>query len=101
MLVSIAAKLTTLLLTALINPDTCLFRSLNRHRILVARQITLTIAMGSFFINQCFTGPFSNPINNASEWTSRLSFVMTSVVSLATVLDVPGKDVLDGIIIYM
>lgn len=101
LLVSISAKLTTLLLTALINPDTCLFRSLNRQRILVARQIVLTIAMGFFFINQCFTGPFSDPVNNASEWTSRLNFVLTSVVSLGTVLDVPGKDVLDGVIIYM
>ena len=100
-MVSISAKLTTLLLTALINPDTCLFRSLNRQRILVARQIVLTIAMGFFFINQCFTGPFSDPVNNASEWTSRLNFVLTSVVSLGTVLDVPGKDVLDGVIIYM
>jgi hypothetical protein len=101
LLVSIAAKLMTLLLTALINPDTCLFRSLDRQRILVARQIILTIAMGFFFIIQCSTGPFSNPVNNASEWTSRLSFVLTSAVSLGTVLDVPGKDVLEGVVIYM
>lgn len=100
-MVSIAAKLTVLLLTALINPDTCLFRSIDRQKVLVVRQIILTITMGFFFINQCFTGPFSNPVNNASEWTSRLSFVLTSVVSLGTVLDVPGKDVLDGVVIYM
>lgn len=101
MLVSIVAKLTALLLTALINPDTCLFRSLNRQRILVARQIILTIAMGFFFMRQCFIGPFSNPINNASEWTSRLCFVLTSVVALGTVLNVPGKNLLDGVVIYM
>lgn len=101
LLVSIVAKLTALLLTALINPDTCLFRTLIRQRILVARQIILTIAMGIFFVLQCITGPFSNPINNASEWISRLNFVLTSVVSLATVLNVPGKDVLDGAVIYM
>lgn len=100
-MVSITAKLTTLLLTALIDPDTCLFRSLNRKRILVARQIILTIAMGFFFILQCVTGPFSNPVNNASEWTSRLNFVLTSVVALGTVLDVPGKELLDGVILYM
>lgn len=100
-LVSITAKLTTLLLTALIDPDTCLFRSLNRTRILVARQIVLTIAMGFFFILQCFTGPFSNPVNNASEWTSRLNFLLTSMVSLGTALDVPGRDILDGVVIYM
>lgn len=100
-MVSIVAKLTALLLTALINPDTCLFRSLNRQRILVVRQIILTIAMGFFFLRQCFAGPFSNPVNNASEWTSRLSFVLTSMISLGTVLDVPGKDVLDGVVIYM
>lgn len=98
---SISAKLTTLLLTALIDPDTCLFRSVNRKRILVARQIILTIAMGFFFVLQCVTGPFSNPVNNASEWTSRLNFVLTSVVSLGTVLDVPGKEVLDGVVLYL
>lgn len=100
-MVFIAAKLATLLLTALIDPDTCLFRSLNRQRILVARQIILTIAMGFLFIFQCITGPFSNPVNNASEWTSRLNFVLTSAVSLGTVLNIPGKDVLDGVVIYM
>ena len=98
---SITAKLTTLLLTALIDPDTCLFRSTNRKRVLVARQIVLTIAMGFFFLLQCVTGPFSNPVNNASEWTSRLNFLLTSVVSLGTALDIPGKDVLDGFVIYM
>ena len=98
---SISAKLTTLLLTALIDPDTCLFRSLNRKRILVARQIILTIAMGFFFVLQCVTGPFSNPVNNASEWTSRLNFVLTSVVSLGTVLDIPGKEVLGGVVLYL
>jgi len=91
----------TLLLTALIDPDTCLFRSMNHKRILVARQIILTIAMGLFFILQCVTGPFSNPVNNASEWTSRLNFVLTSVVSLGTVLDIPGKEILDGVVLYM
>ena len=98
---SLTAKLTTLLLAALIDPDTCLLRSLNRQRILVARQIILTIAMGFFFVLQCVTGPFSNPVNNASEWTSRLNFLLTSVVSLGTALDIPGKDVLDGFVIYM
>ncbi|KAF9787179.1 hypothetical protein BJ322DRAFT_706318 [Thelephora terrestris] len=101
LLVPTTAKLATLLLTALINPDTCLFRSLNRQKILVARQIILTIAMVFFFALQCFTSPFSNPVNNASEWTSRLNFVLTSVVSLGTVLNVPGKAVLDGVVIYV
>ena len=67
----------------------------------MARQIILTIAMGFFFMRQCFIGPFSNPINNASEWTSRLCFVLTSVVALGTVLNVPGKNLLDGVVIYM
>ena len=100
-MVSITAKLVTLLLTALIDPDTCLFRSANRQRVLVVRQIVLTIAMGFFFILQCVTGPFSNPVNNASEWTSRLNFLLTSMVSLGTALDIPGKDILDGVVIYM
>ena len=100
-MVSITAKLATLLLTALIDPDTCLLRSANRTKVLVARQIVLTIAMGFFFILQCVTGPFSNPVNNASEWTSRLNFLLTSVVSLGTVLDVSAKDVLDGVVIYV
>lgn len=97
---SLTAKLTTLLLTALIDPDTCLLRSLNRQRILVARQIILTIAMGFFFVLQCVTGPFSNPVNNASEWTSRLNFLLTSVISLGTVLDASAKGILDGVVLY-
>jgi len=100
-LVSITAKLATLLLTALIDPDTCLLRSTNREKVLVARQIVLTIAMGFFFILQCVTGPFSNPVNNASEWTSRLNFLLTSMVSLGTALDISGKDILDGVVIYV
>lgn len=98
---SIMAKLAILLLTALINPDTCLFRSLNRQRIIVARQIVLTIATGAFFILQCLNSPFSNPVNNASGWTSSLSFVLTSLVALGTALNIPGKDLLDGFVIIM
>lgn len=96
-----AAKLTALLVVALIDPDNCFFRSLDRTRVMVARQGILLGAMAAFFARQCVLVPFLDPVSNASEWMSRLNYVLTAVIALCVVLDVPGEGVLDGPVLYM
>ncbi|KAI0669823.1 hypothetical protein C8Q78DRAFT_147795 [Trametes maxima] len=95
------AKLTTLLLTAVIDPDNCLFRTAARDKVLVARQILLLIAMLVFFTMQCVYAPFMDPVNNASEWFSRLNYVLTSAASLAVALNIPGQDIFNGPVLYV
>ncbi|KAH9898326.1 hypothetical protein C8Q73DRAFT_395301 [Cubamyces lactineus] len=95
------AKLTTLLLTAVIDPDNCLFRSAAREKVAVARQIMLLVAMLAFFVLQCFYAPFLDPVNNASEWTSRLNYVLTSAASLAVALNIPGQAIFNGPVLYI
>ncbi|KAI0695179.1 hypothetical protein BC835DRAFT_1273773 [Cytidiella melzeri] len=97
----IFAKLTALLTVAIIDPDNCLFRSLNRTHVQVARQIVLLVASVGFLLRQCFTAPFLNPISNASEFTSRLNYVLTAVIALLVALNVPGKTVWDGAVLYI
>lgn len=95
------AKLTALALTAFIDPDNCLFRTVPRTTVAVARQILLLIAMLAFFLVQCSFAPFLDPVNNASEWTSRLNYVLTSAVSLAIAANTPGKDIFNGPVLYV
>ena len=97
----LCAKLTALLVVAVVDPDNCLFRSLSRTHVAVARQITLLVAMTGFFLTQCFLAPFSNPVSNASEWMSRLNYVLTAIIALCVALDVPGEAILDGPVLYM
>lgn len=97
----LCAKLTALMVVAIIDPDNCLFRSFSRTGIMVARQGILLAAMVGFFLTQCFLTPFLDPVSNASEWTSRLNYVLTAVIALCVALDVPGATVLDGAILYM
>ena len=97
---SLAAKATALLLTAVINPDNCLFRNANRDNVKIACQVMLVITMLVFFSLQCIYSPFLNPVNNASEWFSRLNYVLTSAVSLAVALNVPGESIIDGPVLY-
>ncbi|KAH9950392.1 hypothetical protein B0H21DRAFT_723250 [Amylocystis lapponica] len=94
------AKLTTLLITAIVNPNNCLFRSLPSNRVQLIHQIILVVAMFVFLVLQCFLAPFINPINNASEWTSRLNYLLTSAVALGVALNLPGKNILNGAILY-
>ena len=89
------------MIVAIIDPDNCLFRTLPRTHILVARQGILLGAMCAFFATQCVLTPFLDPVSNASEWMSRLNYVLTAVISLCVALDVAGKAVLDGPILYM
>ncbi|CDO71626.1 hypothetical protein BN946_scf184911.g96 [Trametes cinnabarina] len=100
-LVYLFAKLTALLLTAVIDPDNCLFRTATREKVAVARQIMLLVAMLVFFVLQCVYAPFLDPVNNASEWTSRLNYVLTSAVSLAVALNIPGQPILNGPVLYV
>ena len=89
------------MVVAIIAPDNCLFRSLDRTGVMVARQGILLAAMVGFFLTQCFLTPFLDPVSNASEWTSRLNYVLTAAIALCVALNVPGKNILDGAILYM
>lgn len=95
------AKLTALLTVAVIDPNNCFFRALSRTAVPIARQVILLLLTLGFFIAQCVTGPFLDPINNASEWMSRLNYVLTAALALAVALDIPGKAILDTYVLYM
>lgn len=66
----------------------------------IIRQILLLLSTIAFFIAQCFFAPFLDPVNNASEWTSRLNYVTTSTTALLIALNVPGKDIIDTYVLY-
>ena len=95
------AKLTALLVVAFIDPDNCLFRTVSRTKVAIVRQVLLLVAMLAFFILQIFLAPHLDPVDNASEFTSRVNFVLTSAVSLLVAANVPGKDIFNGPILYM
>ncbi|KDR84944.1 hypothetical protein GALMADRAFT_1322109 [Galerina marginata CBS 339.88] len=94
------AKLSTLAIIAVIDPDNCLFRSLSRSTIPIIRQVLLLASALCFFIAQCAFAPFLDPVNNASEWTSRLNYLSTSATALAITLNIPGKDIVDSYVLY-
>lgn len=85
---------------ALIDPNNCFFRSADHAHVQVARQIVLLVTMLGFFCIQSFLAPFVDPISNASEWTSRLNYVLTSAIALAVALNVSYKDTLKGPFLY-
>jgi hypothetical protein len=93
-------KFSALLIVAVINPDNCFFRSFSRARVIVVRQVLLLIVTVVFFCLQWTFSPFLDPINNASEWVSRLNYVLTSLVALLAALDVPGKTIINGPVLY-
>ncbi|KAF8922598.1 hypothetical protein CPB85DRAFT_1467779 [Mucidula mucida] len=95
------AKLSTLVIIAIIDPDNCFFRSLPRSPVPVVRQILLLVSTIGFFLAQCFFAPFLDPVNNASEWTSRLNYVATSIVALLLALDIPGKQIYNVYVLYV
>jgi hypothetical protein len=97
----LVAKLSTLLIIALIDPDNCLFRTVSRNGIAIARQVLLLVVMIAFFVIQCFLAPFLDPVANASEFTSRLNYVLTAALSLGVALNIPGKDLLSGPLLYL
>jgi hypothetical protein len=93
-------KFTALLIVSVINPDNCFFRSFSRARVVVVRQMLLLVVTVMFFALQWTFSPFRDPVNNASEWVSRLNYVLTSLVALLVALGVPGKNIIDGPILY-
>jgi hypothetical protein len=98
------AKLTALLIVALAAPDNCILHTLPSHGILLARQILLILAMTGFLILQCLKAPFIDPVSNASEWVSRMGYVITSLIGLVGVLATQGSTivtVINGPILYM
>ncbi len=97
----IFAKLTALLIVAVIDPDNCLFRSLDRVHVRTTRQIVLLVAMTCFFLGQCFMAPLLDPIDNASEFVSRINYVLTAGIALLVALNIPGKDVWNGAVLYV
>jgi hypothetical protein len=84
-----------------IDVNNCLFRSLSSSRVPIVRQVFLLVSTISFFVVQCIFVPFLDPVNNASEWVSRLNYVTTSVVALAVAFDIPGKDVWNTYVLYV
>ncbi len=89
------------MIIAIIDPDNCFFRSLPRSPVPVVRQILLLVSTIGFFLAQCFFAPFLDPVNNASEWTSRLNYVATSIVALLLALDIPGKQIYNVYVLYV
>jgi hypothetical protein len=94
-------KFSTLLIIAVIDPSNCFFRSFSKTRVAVVRQVLLLIVTMVFFALQWTFSPFLDPVNNASEWISRLNYVLTSLVALLVALDVPGKNFIGGPILYV
>ncbi|KAK7064260.1 hypothetical protein R3P38DRAFT_3301834 [Favolaschia claudopus] len=95
------AKLSALLVIAVIDPNNCLFRSFSRTAVPLVRQVTLLVMTLGFFITQCVVAPFLDPVNNASEWVSRLNYVITSATALAVAANVPGKDIINTYVLYL
>lgn len=97
----LGAKLSTLIIVVVIDANNCIFRSLSSSRLPIIRQVLLLVSTIGFFLSQCIIAPFIDPVNNASEWVSRLVYVTTSSVALAVAFDVPGKDVLNTYVLYV
>lgn len=96
-------KLSTLLVVAVLYSDNCLFRNANRNTLPIIRQSILVFAMCCFLLVQSFLSPFLDPVNNASEWISRVGYVAFAVIGLTAALDLPSgvKNALDGPLLYM
>jgi hypothetical protein len=94
-------KLSTLMIIAVVDPNNCLFLAVSRNNLSLIRQTLLLASTIAFFFLQCFLVPFLDPVNNASEWTSRLNCLAVAAVALGVVANVPGKYILNGPILYM
>ncbi|CAE6405463.1 unnamed protein product [Rhizoctonia solani] len=101
----LGGKLTALLIVAFISPDSCLTLKMaksyvSRHTLGIARQSVLLAAMVVFLLVQSLATPFIDPVSNASEWTSRMNFVLTSLLGLLVALDIPGQAFWNGWALY-
>jgi hypothetical protein len=54
-----------------------------------------------WFVLQCVLVPFVDPVSNASEWTSRLNYLLTSGLGLCVALFPATSGVLNGVVLYM
>ena len=95
------AKLSALLIVAILSGDNCAFRTFDRGIINIVRQSILTASMIIWFLIQCYLAPFVDPVANASEWISRLNYVLTSGLGLCVALFPSTSGVLNGVILYM
>jgi hypothetical protein len=95
------AKLSALLIVAILSPDNCAFRSFDRNVVNIVRQSVLTGSMLIWFLLQCFLVPFVDPVSNASEWVSRLNYLATSTLGLWAFLDSAASSILNGAVLYV
>lgn len=96
-------KLSTLLIVAVLDSNNCLFRNANRNTISLARQGILVFAMSCFLVIQSVLAPFLDPVDNASEWVSRVGYITFAVLGLGVALNIPMgvKYALSGPVLYM
>ncbi|EIN13788.1 hypothetical protein PUNSTDRAFT_58299 [Punctularia strigosozonata HHB-11173 SS5] len=95
------AKLSSLLIIAVVNPNNCLFRTLNHATLAVIKQSLLLAATIIFLGQQCYLRPFVDPVNNASEVVSRVNYVVTAFIALSVTLQIPGYKILNGPMLYL
>jgi len=94
------AKMSTLLIVAVFDPDNCFFRTMSRTTVPIIRQTLLLVSTLAFFISQSTFAPFLDPVNNASEWTSRLNYLSTSTTALVITLSIPAKEIFESYVLY-
>nr|GAT44157.1 predicted protein [Mycena chlorophos] len=99
--ISLFARLGALLTVAVIDSNNCLFRNSSRTAVPIVREVFLVVFSLGFFVAQCILAPYVDPVNNASEWMSRLNYVLTAVLALLVVLNVPGEAILDTYVLYV
>ncbi|KAH7318861.1 hypothetical protein B0J17DRAFT_773208 [Rhizoctonia solani] len=102
----LGGKLTALLIVAIVSPDSCLTLKVakhyvSRHTLGITRQSVLLAVMVAFLLVQSLATPFVDPVSNASEWTSRMNFVLTSLLGLLVALDIPGQAFWNGWGLYI
>ncbi|GJJ08808.1 hypothetical protein Clacol_003027 [Clathrus columnatus] len=61
----------------------------NGYIVTIVRQVLLLVAMVGFLAVQTKFGPFLNPVSNASEWFSRLGYVVFAFFGLIVALHIP------------
>lgn len=99
----LVAKLSALLIVAVIDPQNCLFHSssFSARTITFIRQTILILVTAGFFTLQTIVGPFIDPVSNASEWVSRLSYLVTSLLGLGKAFGGKAEQVLEGPLLNM
>jgi hypothetical protein len=95
------AKLSALMIVATMGPSNCIFVDTPAHTMEIVSQAVLFSSMFVFFIIQCWKAPFLDPVNNASEWISRINYVLTALVGLCVSLAVPGYQNWQGPVLYV